>query len=365
MPITLVTGLPGHGKTLYSLVRWKREAEQAGRPVFHSWGDSADGIPGLSLNWQAWNPREWFKLPAGALMVLDECQRVFPIRGRGAEVPEHVRQLETHRHLGLDLVLITQDPMLIDPHVRRLVDRHLHIVRKFGTSFATVHEYVNGVREQVAKSRGDSIRHEWRFPSEAFAWYTSAELHTVKRRVPARVFALALLPFAALGLAWSFWGGSVERMEGQAGEGQAVPVASEPAPVAAPPGATVVGAMPQPLTPAEWAQLQRPRVVGLPHTAPAYDEVTRPAVAPYPAACVANRFRCLCYTQQATLIDTPETLCRGIVAGGFFVSWTQPAAEAPQKALAAPTPADPPAPGGAVSLGGSRPPAAAASSSAT
>jgi len=43
MPITLVTGLPGHGKTLYTLARWKPEAEKSGRPVFHN------SIPGLSI----------------------------------------------------------------------------------------------------------------------------------------------------------------------------------------------------------------------------------------------------------------------------------------------------------------------------
>jgi len=51
MPITLITGLPGHGKTLYTLARFKEEAEKAGRPVFHN------GINGLNiLGWQVWDP---------------------------------------------------------------------------------------------------------------------------------------------------------------------------------------------------------------------------------------------------------------------------------------------------------------------
>lgn len=354
MPITLVTGLPGHGKTLYSLVRWKGEAEAAGRPVFHSSGDTSDGIPGLTLNWQAWNPREWFKLPTGALMVMDECQRVFPIRGRGADVPEHVRQLETHRHLGLDLVLITQDPMLIDPHVRRLVDRHLHVVRKFGTHFATIHEYVNGVRDSVAKSRGDSIKHEWRYPTAAFDWYKSAEAHTVKRRIPWRVWIMLGVPLVLAALAWAFVNRTEARINGEVG-------------TTLPPGASMVqaggaGGEIRPLTPAEWAQMQTPRVYGLPHTAPAYDEVTKPMHAPYPAACLANRFRCVCYTQQATLIETPEGLCPGIVAGGFFVAWDQPAKPAPvQPNGAVPAPVVPVALPGAVSLGGTPPGQRAAS----
>ena len=147
MPITLVTGLPGHGKTLYSLARWKEEAEKDNRPVFHN------GIKGLNLpGWQTWEPDNWEQLPPNALMVIDECQKAFPVRGRG-QPPAWIENLSTHRHLGVDFVVITQNPMLMDSFVRRLVDRHFHIVRKFGTHFVTIHEFVNGCKENVDKSR--------------------------------------------------------------------------------------------------------------------------------------------------------------------------------------------------------------------
>lgn len=327
MPITLITGLPGHGKTLYTLVRTKEEAARDGRPVFHN------SIPDLALPWQEWDPLKWFELPAGGIMVIDECQRVFPIRGRGAEVPPHVRELETHRHKGLDLTLITQDPMLIDPHVRRLVDRHFHVVRKFGTHFATIHEYTNGVRDMVAKSRGDSIRHEWRYPKEAFGWYRSAEVHTVKRRIPMRVYLMLLVPLVVLGAVGLFVTRAQERVDGTR--------TTMPAEITERTGSAVSGggfrAAGEWMSPQEWGRWQHPRIAGLPHTAPAYDEVTRPVVAPYPAACIASATVCRCYSQQATALDTPEALCRGIAAGGFFVSWEQPAAvavAAPEKPAA-------------------------------
>lgn len=188
MPITLVTGLPGHGKTLYTLARFKPEAEKAGRPVFHN------SIPGLAIpGWQTWEVEKWQDLPPGALLVVDEAQFAFPVTGRG-QTPEWVQKLATHRHLGLDVIVITQNPMLLDAFVRRLVDRHFHVVRKFGTRFATVYEFVNGAKEDVAKSRGDGIRHEFRYPTEVYGWYKSAELHTVKSRIPARVWMLLVLP---------------------------------------------------------------------------------------------------------------------------------------------------------------------------
>lgn len=60
---------------------------------------------------------------------------------------------------------------------------------------------------------------------------------------------------------------------------------------------------------------------GLPHTAPAYDEVTKVARAPVPAACVASAARCVCYSQQGTRLDTPEDLCRQIVKDGYFAEF--------------------------------------------
>lgn len=330
MPIILVTGLPGHGKTLYTLHRWKTESERDGRPVFHASGTSEGGIPGLKLAWQVWDPRKWFELPANALMIVDEAQRVFPIRPRSGEVPEHVEQLETHRHLGLDLVLVTQDPMLLDPHVRRLVDRHFHVVRKFGTSWATVHEFPTGCRDNVSKSRKDAIRHEWKFPSEVFEWYQSAEVHTVKRRIPARVWLLGGLPFLFLGAAgYAAW-----HLVGPGSPLQGVPLGAAPGATSSVPAGDAL----EPGSPArgravggvrDWLSERTPRVAGLEHTAPIYDKVTEPVVAPYPAACVSMRKRCSCYSQQGTVLAMAVELCEQIVQRGYFVAWRQPDALPP------------------------------------
>lgn len=319
MPITLVTGLPGHGKTLYTLARYKDEAVKEGRPVFHN------NIKGLNIpGWQVWDVKNWENLPAGALFVIDEAQFAFPVRGRGNPDP-FIENLATHRHLGLDFVVITQNPMLLDSFVRRLVDRHFHVVRKFGTQRCTVHEFANGAKDNCASNRTGSIRHEWKYPKEVFGLYTSAELHTVKRRIPMRIWLLFSVPvvFAALaGVAWyrlqpEFVAGG-SKPEPGSGPGAFKPVSGQPR-AAAPKG---------PTTPLEYAEAYTPRVAGLPHTAPVYDEATRATVAPYPAACIASAARCQCYTQQATRLDTGEELCRQIAAGGFFVGWGQPVAHA-------------------------------------
>lgn len=326
MPITLVTGLPGHGKTLYTLARFKPEAEKAGRPVFHN------AIPGLAIpGWQSWDVDKWQDLPAGSLFVIDEAQFAFPVTGRG-QTPDWVQKLATHRHLGIDLVVITQDPMLLDNFVRRLVDRHFHVVRKFGTRFATIYEYVNGAKQDVSKSRGtDGIRHEWRYPSDVFAWYKSAEVHTVKARIPARVWILAVMPFIFGGLVYMAYQSLrpskvVEKTQGAVaapGAGASSPLASASSlpPGGIPPGGRA-GAGSAGMSPGEYVNAYTPRIAGLAHTAPIYDGVTAPREAPYPAACIASAKRCQCYSQQSTRLDMSEQLCRQLSDGGMFVAWS-------------------------------------------
>ena len=75
------------------------------------------------------------------------------------------------------------------------------------------------------------------------------------------------------------------------------------------------------VTPAQYVATYVPRIDGLPHTAPRYDEVTKPTIAPYPAACISMGDKCKCYTQQGTLLPPDKNLCTQIVANGFFQDW--------------------------------------------
>ena len=332
MAITLITGLPGHGKTLYTLFRWRQESEKESRPVFYS---------GIKINpdgplrhWQEWKVEDWEKLPPKSIFIVDEAQFAMKVQGRGMQ-PEWMEKLTVHRHSGIDFVLSTQNPMLLDSYVRRLVDRHFHIVRKFGTRFATIHEFVNGVQEQVAKSRSGSIRHEWRYPPDVFQWYTSAEVHTVRRRIPMRVWLFLAIPFIFGALALLAWS-RLRPHEPEVPKHPEWPVVQVGAQASARP---VNAADRRELTPLEYAKEYQPRIAGLAHTAPAYDKVTEPRQAPYPAACVSmpSKGICKCYTQQATALDTPKELCEQVAAGGFFVAWDAPAAHA--VSVAAPGPA--------------------------
>lgn len=329
MPMTLVTGLPGSGKTLYTLARWKPLADKEGRPVFHN------NIPGLNIpNWQVWDVERWQDLPPGSILIVDEAQFAFKVTGRG-QTPEWVQKLAVHRHGGLDIVFITQHPMLLDVFVRKLCDRHFHVMRKFGLRWATIHEFASGVNESPNKSRKGSIRHDFRYPKEVFGWYKSSELHTVQARIPMRLWVMLALPVIALLLGYfAFSRVRPDALKEQADK--SVVAAGGKAGSAREGG----GGRMEPMTLEEYATAYRARVPGLAHTAPIYDDVTKPVVAPYPAACVSMKGRCGCYSQQATKLDVAADVCEQIVAGGYFVAWDKPIAQAVP--IAAPAASEPP-----------------------
>jgi zona occludens toxin len=166
------------------------------------------------------------------------------------------------------------------------------------------------------------------FPKEVYGWYKSASLHTGKKKLPAKlwVFLACVLLIPLL-----IWFASSKLLAKTEAKVQAK-TASE--------AQAQANAMPQQvaakLTPDQYIQERSPRLKDFPHTAPAYDEVTKPTVAPYPAACITMGKTCKCYTQQATLLQVSGPVCLQIVAQGFFVDWQQQNHQQGQHAIQGP-----------------------------
>lgn len=342
--IGLFTGLPGAGKTLWALTWINEKAKREGRQVFYS------GIAELTLPWTQIEPEKWMDCPPNSIIVIDEAQRLFRTRSVGSNVPPYVAELETHRHKGVDVFLITQHPMLIDNHVRRLTGLHMHVVRKFGMQASTIHEWPS-VKENCDKNRDDSTKHAFKYPKEMFGVYKSAEVHTHKRRIPMRFWIICSVPVILALVGWRIY----DRVEAYAKP------ADTRSTLVRQGGDDLVPGLggsrhSDKLTASQYVAQHLPRVRGLDYTAPVYDEVTKPQQAPYPAACVKMGKRCGCYSQQGTVLQVPEDLCVSIVAGGFFVAWDKPVQHAvaldARQAASAPLPAVPVL-GGHVSLGGS------------
>lgn len=311
--ITLITGKPGDGKTLLTVDWVQQQAEKEGRTVYY------DGIKDLKLPWvQLADPKEWFNCPKGSIIVMDEAQRIFRLRGYGSQVPPAVAELETHRHSGFDLYLVTQNPLLIDPHVRRLVGRHLHQVRRFGTQTSVVHEW-GRVKEDCDKPGGrqDSIRHEYIFPKGVYGHYQSAEIHTHKARLPMRYVFLFVAPFLVVGLGYyAFKRLSDSGIAPPKTAGAASDVKGK---VGRPGGSGGPGRGPVEVTPAEFVASRVARVQDFPESAPIYDGLAVPKSFPYVTGCISAKGRCSCYTGQGTrLAGVSKEMCASFVLNGAF-----------------------------------------------
>ncbi len=104
--IYLVTGVPGAGKTLMSIL-WLEGWLAEGRPCYAN-------ISGLSMPGVEKAPEDWRDAPEGSVWVYDEVQQLWPSTGRAGQADrEDIRALETHRHTGHDIVIATQHPTLV------------------------------------------------------------------------------------------------------------------------------------------------------------------------------------------------------------------------------------------------------------
>jgi zona occludens toxin len=186
--IDLRTGVPGSGKTLSAvealskmIARWDKHPDEA-RPVF------VHGVKDLAIPHAVMPMKDvvigkvpmvvpdWDSMPDGSYCLIDEAQSMFPPRASGSVAPEHVAWLNTHRHHGFDITLITQHPRLIDTAARALVGKHQHYRRLFGRQRAIVYEF-----DSCSDNLGglsNAITSYYPYPRKAFEFYKSAEVHT-------------------------------------------------------------------------------------------------------------------------------------------------------------------------------------------
>lgn len=327
--ITLITAVPGSGKTLYTLKTVKEYSERkdedypAGRKVYYF------NIPLTekgeeTLDWEKLaEPHKWFELPYGAIIVIDECQEVFPVRKAGSHVPKYVELFTKHRHYGFDIFLITQNGKLLDSYIREVVGRHTHLNRIFGAQAAQIYnwdKYCESVRSNsVLNQCADT--HKFMYPKEVYGWYKSSQLHTHKLKLPRKFWImLACLVVALIALISSIY--ILTHLGDDSVPRQTVQSSDMPSTQAAiPPSGSVEK---RSVTPEEYINQRRVRVSGAPQSAPIYDELTKPRTFPRLSACVQMGSECKCYTQQGTEIKgIPPRSCGQYVAHGWFDDWQE------------------------------------------
>ncbi|MDO9013519.1 MAG: zonular occludens toxin domain-containing protein [Polynucleobacter sp.] len=290
--IYLTTGANGAGKTLCTLrdVRDKQVAE--GRPVYFCGFDPKPQL--IEWGWQKCEFKDWQSLPDGSIVIGDEAHNFMPAGLKVDVEPGFVKMLAEHRKRGFDFFLIDQHPSNISPFVRRLIGSpgwHRHLKRTFGAELVSELKWsaANITCEKPGAAQSAEVRMR-PFPKEVYEWYSSAMIHTGKRSIPRAVYVAIGMLVAAVALAFVSYRLLMGSPRVVAAQGPAK-AASAPsnglvarAPVAAPgahPGASAA------LSAAQYIESRTPRIAGLPQTAPAFDAVTVPVTAPYPAACVS------------------------------------------------------------------------------
>jgi len=208
--ITLITGLPGRGKTLYA-VQMIREAVTAGRKVYSD-------IEGLKIPGVEGIPQDWRETPPGSLVVYDEAHRRFPASGRAGPSPDdQVNRLDTHRHTSHDFAFVTQYPGKLHKVIRDLVDRHVHLVRAYGLQGSLIHEWgfcQASPESPTAKREADKVR--WKFPRSLYSCYQSASGHGRYNSfsLPGRAIWLPVLGVALVLLLWRISASFSDRVGG-------------------------------------------------------------------------------------------------------------------------------------------------------
>lgn len=332
--ITLITGVPGSGKTLsvVSDLAKKVKKEWAGRKIFtHGIPDlviPTEKIPeGHTIN----DMNVWLQYPEnnGSVVIIDEAQNIFPPRSSGSKTPELVEWLHVHRHSGVDIILITQMPGRIDKQVRDLVGAHYHIHK---TPLGVRMRYFWDYCENSPKSGMKNARPEvYKFDKKAFGLYKSAEIHTKVKTPKSRVLwviPVALIVFgltAYMGYSLLSGLGSSEKADSEnSSVSSVVGVPSDDLKKSIKDKSVVAGQeIGGQIAPSQnknlTEEMLKPKIDGLVESKPLYDQVRQVKQLEYPVACISGgKSGCSCYSSQGTVIkEIDKKTCNDYAKNGM------------------------------------------------
>ncbi len=201
--MTLITAVPGGGKTAYAVWYEIKKAHEQQR-IIYTVGIPQLKIPTIELTYD--KLKEWYvrdesqELPQlqnidkGALIVVDEVQKLWP--ATGTKISDDIKDLSEHRHFGLSFVLITQSPTLIHRNVLALIDRHLHIRPNW--SGRKIYEWPEYQRNPAAQTNKNvAVISNYKLPTESFDLYHSSSQHIKpKKKIPIGFYLFVLILLA-------------------------------------------------------------------------------------------------------------------------------------------------------------------------
>ena len=190
--ITLITGTPRSGKSLYAveLLHSYILADEL-RPIFCD-------IKGISSNVVQPSPPDWRDVPDGSVIFYDECQMrdIFSAKFKGTS--QIILDMTMHGHRGIDIVFITQGTRYMNTDIFPLVNRHVHVHNAFRSKRGSKLYIFDTVQTNLSKSNlrdaADVI--SWRYPIHLYDTYKSSSVHNKQSYVSNRVKNALTLCFA-------------------------------------------------------------------------------------------------------------------------------------------------------------------------
>jgi hypothetical protein len=218
--IELLEGVPGAGKSYHAVAEYLLPWVRKGRRIYvYVDGFYLDrlakfeGVPVEELHQQitVWQSGaevldQLTKVEPGSAVFIDECQTVF--RAQQKVSGEILRWLETHRHYGIDVLLICQDYRQVTSGVTRVVEMTTKFRRLDRFGFRNRYQaFVRGNPEELEVIRGFTGRYDPR----VYAYYGSYATSTKEVRTVRSILRSPSILLGALGLVialgWFLFGG--------------------------------------------------------------------------------------------------------------------------------------------------------------
>lgn len=327
--IKFITGAPGNGKSLKALDEMRREyernaaavkagKEQPRRFFTNMAGATVDENP-EAFPWVEAIPEhnDWTKLPDGSYVLYDEAHsdgktpglerygHLFPSTGKPGESDDpRIRAMSTHRHRGIDIVLVTQWPSKVHHQVRTLAGEHVHMNRAMGLQTAGVVKWTRVQPDPYDERQREKAEEEiWHFPKDLYGRYRSATLHTATHKfrlsntLKGGLAKLAVSVLVMWGI-YAYYMRNLHKDDHAAapgGAGAAAPGAA----LLIPEGVDAVDEKGQPLP------------------APGQTPVEVAAAAPEPRACIESAKRCRCWDTTGMRMEIEAAVCKAYVVDGF------------------------------------------------
>ncbi|ATZ66930.1 zonular occludens toxin domain-containing protein [Acinetobacter haemolyticus] len=152
-------------------------------------------INGLKVEHVLKTPEDWRTTPDGSIVYYDEAQQHERFRsGTSANRDEIVQKLQVHRHTGHDIWFITQSPRFLNAFVLDLVGEHYHLHRPYGAKLASVYYWRSCRKQPQSQSSKEVSENEFlfKYPKYLFNYYKSATSHSVKFKIPKKVWYILL-----------------------------------------------------------------------------------------------------------------------------------------------------------------------------